>query len=73
MVDLSIKAFIRNGVETKVDMNGILWFNEKHTEEGLDHKNLQVAIVKYPSGYRKHGYELVDEPKKQLNRIFIHE
>ena len=36
------------------------------------HKTLQVTTVKYPSDYRKHTYELVDESKKLPNRIFIH-
>ena len=39
--------------------------NEKHIEEGLDHKTLQVTTVKYPSCHRKHRDELVDEPKIQ--------
>ena len=45
--------------------------NEKHIEEGLVHKNLHVTAVKYLSGHRKHRDELVDEPKKQPNRIFV--
>ena len=35
---------------------------KKNIEEGLDHKNLQVTKVKY-------FQELIDEPKKQPNRI----
>ena len=31
-----------------------------------------MTTVKYPSGHRKHRYELGDELKKQPNRIFIH-
>ena len=27
-------------METKVDNDGILWLNERHTEEELDHKRL---------------------------------
>ena len=41
-------------------------------EQGLDHKNIRATAVKYPSGHRKNRYELLDEPKKQPNRIFIH-
>ena len=63
MVDISRKTYGRNGVETTVDSNGVLWLNENQMEEGLDHKSLRVTTVKYPSGYRKHRYELVDEPK----------
>ena len=63
----------RNGIETIVDSDGILWLNEKRIEEGLDHKKLRVTRVKHPPVYRKHRYELVDEPKKkQVNRILIH-
>ena len=39
MVDLSRKTYERNGEETIVDKDKILWLNEKHIEEGLDHKN----------------------------------
>ena len=63
MVNISRKTYGRNGVETTVDSNGVLWLNENQMEEGLDHKSLRVTTVKYPSGYRKHRYELVDEPK----------
>ena len=42
----------------------------KHTEEGLDHKNLQKVTIKYHSDHRKHRYELAEEIKKQSNRIF---
>lgn len=48
-----------------------LWLNEKHIDEGLDHKNLvslQENILKL---YRKNRYEIVDEPKKQPNIIFV--
>ena len=71
MVGVNRKTDERNGVETIVDGDGILWLNEKHLEEGLGHKNLRVTRLKYPSGYRKHIYELVDGSKKQPNRIFI--
>ena len=29
--------------------------------------------INYNSNHKKHKYELVEEPKKQVNRIFIHE
>ena len=35
----------RNGIETIVNKDGILWLNEKHTEEGLDHQHLQKNII----------------------------
>ena len=43
----------------------------KNIEERLDHKNLR-EIIKY-SDQRKQRYELVDEPNKQSNIIFIDE
>ena len=45
--------------------------NEKHIEEGLNHKNLEVTAVKYLSDYNKHRYKLVDERKRQPNSTFI--
>ena len=42
----------------------------KNIEERLDHKNLR-EIIKYHSDQRKQRYELVDEPNKQSNIIFI--
>ena len=72
MVYISREAYEQNVAETIVDSDGILWLNEKHMEQGLDHKNIRATAVKYPSGHRKNRYELLDEPKKQPNRIFIH-
>ena len=45
MVDISRKTYERNGVEPIVDSDGILWLNEKHIEEGLDHKKLRKTTV----------------------------
>ena len=53
MVDISRKTYERNGIETIVDKDGILWLNEKYTEEGLHHKNLQKIKTKYNSNHRK--------------------
>ena len=39
---------VRNGLETTVDNDGILWLNEKHKEEVLDQKickKLQWNII----------------------------
>ena len=47
-----------------------LWLNEKHIEEQLGHKNLLAITNKYDKIYKKHRYELVDEPIKQPNRRF---
>ena len=70
MVNISRKTS-KNGIETIVDNDGILWLNEKHVEEGLDHKNLRATTLKELSDHRKSIYQLVDKPKKQPNRIFI--
>ena len=35
MIDISGKRYGRNGIETIVDNDGILWLNEKRIEEGL--------------------------------------
>ena len=50
-----------------------MWLNEKHIKEGLDQKNLGEITIKYHSDHRKHKYEIIDETKKQPNRIFIDE
>ena len=40
--------------------------------KGVDHKNSQMITVRYLFSHRKHRYELVDETKKQPNRILVH-
>ena len=45
MVDISTKTYERNGIETIVDNDGILWLKEKHIEEGLDHKYLWEITI----------------------------
>ena len=37
----------------------------------MGHKNLQEIAIKYHSNHRKQRYDLVEEPKKQVNRVFI--
>ena len=37
---------MKETVERIVDNDGILWLNEKHIEEGLNHKNLREVITK---------------------------
>ena len=63
MFDISGKTYERNGIKTVVYNDGILWLNEKHIKEGLNHKNVREITIKYRSDHRKHGYELIDEPK----------
>ena len=41
MADISKEKYGKNGIETIVDNDGILWLNERHIEEGLDYKNLR--------------------------------
>ena len=48
-----------------------LWLNEKHIDEGLDHKNLVSLQENIFKLYRKNRYEIVDEPKKQPNIIYF--
>ena len=71
MVDIRRETYKKNGLETIVDNDGILWLNGKHIEEELDHKNLRAITLKYLSNHRKHIYEPVDKPEKQANRICI--
>ena len=61
MVDIIRKKYERFCVRTIVDSAGILWLNEKHAEEGLDDKILQLVPVKYLSDHRKHKYERTKE------------
>ena len=64
MFGISRKTYERNGIKAIVDKDAILRWNEKHIQEELDHKILGEISTKYNSNYRKHGYELVEEPKK---------
>ena len=48
----------RNSIETKRDKDRILWLNEKHIEERLDHKNLREITTNYYLEHRKHIHEL---------------
>ena len=72
MVDIGKETYENNDIEVIVDGIGTLWLNEKHIEEKLGHKNLPVITNKYDQVYKKHRYELVDKPKKQPNRRFLH-
>ena len=39
MVDLSIKTYEKNGIETILDNDRILWLNKKNIKKRLDHKH----------------------------------
>ena len=83
MLDITKQTWGKNGVEVIV-LDGKKWFNEKHIEEGLYRVCLKAITIVFsrnitrifslyfPSEYRKHKYKLVDEPKNQLNRMFLH-
>ena len=66
-VNFTKEAFENNGIE----VIKTLWLNEKHIEEKLGHKNLPAITNKYDKIYKKHRYELVDEPIKQPDRRFL--
>ena len=71
MFNITKEIFENNGIEVIVDSVNALWLNEKHIEEQLGHKNLQVITNKYYKIYKKSRYELVDKPIKQPNRKFL--
>ena len=71
MVNFTKEAFENNDIEVIVDSTDTLWLNERHIEKKLSHKNLPAITNKYDEIYKKHGYELVDEPIKQPNRRFL--
>ena len=60
-------TYENNGIESIINDSGTLWLNEKHTEEKLGHKNLPAI-----ANSKKHRNELVNNPKKQSNRRFLH-
>ena len=45
IVDIKRKMYEKSDVETIVDTDEILWLNERHIEEGVDHKNLWVQHI----------------------------
>ena len=71
MVDITKEAFENNDIEVIIDGVNTLWLNEKPIEKKLSHKNLPAITNKYDKIYKKHRYELVDEPIKQPNRRFL--
>ena len=59
------KTLENNDIEVIVDSVNTLWLNERHIGEQLGHKNVPAGTNKYDKIYKKHRYELVDEPMKQ--------
>ena len=45
MVDISRETYERNGIETIVDNDGILWLNEKHIEEDCRFVSCHVRVL----------------------------
>ena len=71
VLKITKETWENNGIEVIVDSVNKLWLNEKHIEEQLGHKNLQVITNKYDKIYERIRYELVDKPIKQSNRKFL--
>ena len=68
MIDSTKETLENNDIEVIIDGVNTLWLNKKHIE--LGHNNLSAVTNKYDKIYKKHRYELVDEPIKQPNRRF---
>ena len=66
---LTKKTYENNGIEVIVDGVDMLCLNEKHIEEKLGYKNLQVITNKYDPVYKKHRNKLVDKIKYLLCAI----
>ena len=71
MVNITKETLENNDIEVIVDSVNALWLNERHIEEQLRHKKLPAVTNKYNKIYKKHRYELVDEPMKQPYRRFL--
>ena len=71
MVNINKETYENNNIEGIIDSIGTLWLKKKHIEQKLGHKNLPGISNKYEQMYKRHRHELVNEPKKQPNRIFL--
>ena len=71
MIDITKETLENNDIEVIIDGVNTLWLNKRDIEEQLGHKNLPGVTNKYDKIYKKHRYELVDEPIKQPNRRFL--
>ena len=70
MVDINKNTHERNGVCTIVNNDGILWLNEKHVEEGLDHKNVREISTKHHSKTNQQNF-YIQRISSQSNRGFV--
>ena len=48
----------------------MLQLNEKHIEEGSDHKHLGEIITKYHSDHVKHRHTVANKPKNNPTKFF---
>ena len=64
MVNVTKETLKNNGIEVIIDSVNALQLNERHIEKQLGHKNVPAVTNKYNKIYKKHRYELVDEPIK---------
>ena len=71
IVDITKETLENIDIEVIIHGVNTLWLNERHIEEKLVHKSLPAITNKYDKKYKKHRYELVDEPIKQPNRRFL--
>ena len=56
-----------------IDVNSMcFWLKGKLIETKIGHSNLPVVTNKYDPEYKKKRFELVDEPKYQPYRRFMH-
>ena len=66
MVNISKETNKRNSIETIIDSNKTMWFNEDNIEEKLNHKYLRmVTSKKIRNRIKKHRCRIVDESKKR--------
>ena len=47
MVNITKETYENNGIEVIIDKFDILWLDEKHVEEQLEHKDLPAVTNKY--------------------------
>ena len=71
IVDITKETLENIDIEVIIHGVNTLWLNERHIEEKLVHKSLPAITNKYDKKYKKHRYELVNEPIKQPNRRFL--
>ena len=72
MVNITKETYKNNDIEVRTDNLNRIWLNVKHIEGQLGLKNISSNTNKYDKIYKKHRYELVDDPMKQPHRRFLH-